>query len=125
MTTVTAQPSTQGDSSSRPPQSDFAKFNTQDRLIWHKFQGFWWPGIFYNDFDQFNTVVLEELDRRGEKATKAKLGVHLCKKALAAQTCTNGSRTLSHSLPKAFGLSYMLEMQNAKSTVPKERINGT
>mmetsp|Transcript_42092 Transcript_42092/g.101500 ORF Transcript_42092/g.101500 Transcript_42092/m.101500 type:complete len:1405 (-) Transcript_42092:1631-5845(-) len=72
-------------SSSLPPQSNSSEHDVPERLVWHQFQGFWWPGMFYNSLEQFNTEILAELDKRGDKTTKMKLTLHLLNQALAAK----------------------------------------
>ncbi|KAL3945385.1 MAG: hypothetical protein SGBAC_000518 [Bacillariaceae sp.] len=97
---ATVAQSTQNQDCSLPPASNLSKQSVPERLVWHQFQGFWWPGMFYTSLDHFNREILEELDRRGDKATKTKLAYHLLNQALATK---KGGSSLRRGIVRYLG----------------------
>ena len=84
--------------------SNGSDFDPVKRLCWPKYKGFWWPAIYYESLEEFNCIVMKELDENGDLATKMKLSLHLMDKALALKESSNNQAVRS-GVVRFIGLS--------------------
>jgi hypothetical protein len=62
------------------------------RLVIQKYKEWWWPGVFYNDLEEFNTMVSPELDRTQDYDTKGAFALKLLE-SLKQATATPGNES--------------------------------
>jgi hypothetical protein len=72
------------------PAGKLSVVDAQKRLVWANYKGILWPAMHFHTLDEYSNVVAQELDRKGDNATKTKLSLEVIAEALGKESLQQG-----------------------------------